>query len=245
MPADSRVLPRSVALALLWTELDAPHTATLLFDDDEPHTLGARPLLEACRELDARHVWPVLPAPGDPQGLPPGAAAHAVVAGEAVVVEHPGGTTVLVPDVVPFGTELEPGVLVRWRAHDGAGVRGPAVSPGEARLALHAALQEAIAELTALDVAKERPDLREAFLDLTGPPDRDTDALTHGLDDRRAELLLRAVRVLTITALAAQDDGAAVTAGQMNARSAVLRELERSARAAVAVASVQVVRRRS
>lgn len=235
------LLPRSLALSLLWSERTAPHTATLLFGDDEPHTLGATPLLEAIADWDARAVWAVLPAPGDPQGLPPAVAALAVLAGEAVVVQRASGTTVLVPDVMPFGSELEPGTLVRWHGHDGTGVRPPQFSPGEARLALHESLTEAISALTALDVAKERPELREAFLDLSGPPDGGTAALVHGLDDRRAELVVRAVRVLVITDLAAQDHGAAVTAGQMDARGAVLRDLERAARTAVAVATIRAL----
>lgn len=235
-----RTVPRSVALALLWSQRDAG--ADLIFGQDEPHTLGAVPLLEALADVRARAVWALLPAPGDPQGLPPGVAAGAVLAGEAVVVAHDGGTDVLVPEVIPFGTELEPGTLVRWRRWDGAGTRTPSASPGEARLALHQVLQDAVAELTSLDVAKERPELREAFLDLTGPPDRDTEALTLGLDARRAELLVRALRVLVIVELASQDDGAAVTAREMSARSAVLRDLERAARDAVAVATAHAPR---
>jgi len=236
-----RLLPRSVALALLWSERNGPRTGMLLFGDDEPHTLGALPLLESLADVEANAVWALVPVPGDPQGLPPGVAAAAADAGEAVVVQQPGGTTVLVPDVIPFGSELEPGVMVRWRRHDGAGTRSPAASPGEARLALTESLATAVDELTALDVARERPELREAFLDLSGPPDRRTEALTYRLDDRRAELLVRALRVLEIVRLADEDDGAAVTAGEMTARNASLRELARAARAAVGVATAHAV----
>ncbi|GMA31053.1 hypothetical protein [Litorihabitans aurantiacus] len=235
-----RLLPRAVTLALLWPELQGPRTGMLLFGDDEPHTLGAAPLLPATADWDVVATWGLVPAPGDPQGLPPGVAARAAEAGEACVLQHRDGrTSVLVPDVMPFGSDLEPGVLVRWRSHDAAGVRAPVGSPGEARLALHEAMTHAIDELTALDVARERPELREAFLDLTGTPDSRTQALTYALDDRRAELLVRAFRLLEIVRLASQDEGAAVTATTMGARGAVLLDLARAARTAVGVATAQ------
>ncbi|WP_281862339.1 hypothetical protein [Salana multivorans] len=224
MPID--LLPRAVRLALAWEVGGGDAVAP---------------------GLGAELLWAALPAPGDPQGLPP-----AVVretdgddADGAVVVRARTGTWALLPTVTRYGSRLEPGESVAWRVMDAGGpgvaVRPPSLAPGEARLALVSALHEATDTLTALDVAKERPELREAFLDLTGPPDPDVGELLVALDDRRAALLVQAARVLRIVELAREDDGAAVTAGQVAARSAALGPLGHAARSAVAVATLRRV----
>lgn len=259
-----RLLPPSVVLALSLDRLDERRLG-LLQGDDEPHTLGSDPLPLALRVLGATEVWAVLPAPSDPQGLTPPAAAPAAAAGEAVLLalgpgasdaaSAPGApdapaasgtpgtpgrpTAVLVPERTAFGSAWEPGAMVRWRRYSGAvaPTGRPSIGPGEARLALVSALHAAIEELTRLDVVRERPELREELIDLSGPaPDPDAEVLGT-LPDRAAALLLQALRSLRIVELAARDEGGATTARQVEARSAALRALARHARDAVAVAT--------
>ena len=232
-------IPRSLQLALTWEAVTAGSSIALrdLQGEDEPHLLGGVPLVAALASLSPTALWCVTPAPADPQGLPPGIATAAIESGEAIVLLGAGGPHALVPQVQEFGSELEPGAFVRWRLIDATGVLAPTASPGESGLHLLHTMREAIDELTRLDVAQERPDLREAFLDLALPA---SPSLAHALErvsERRRDLLLRALRLMAIVDLASQDDGAAVTLGQITARTGVMRDLDRAARQAVAVGS--------
>lgn len=232
-------IPRSLQLALTWEAVSSGSHIALrdLQGDDEPHLLGGAPLVPALAELAPHAVWCIVPAPADPQGLPPGIATTAIEAGEALVLLTSDGARVLIPQVQVFGSELEPGAFVRWRLLDASGMVSPSSSPGESGLLLLQTMREAIDELTRLDVAQERPDLREAFLDLALPvPASLVDAL-EPLEERRRDLLLRALRLLAIVDLASQDHGAAVTLGQITSRTSVMRDLDRAARGAVAVGS--------
>lgn len=242
------LVPRAVALVLLADRLGTTEARALalLEGADEPHRIGVRPLAVALPELltttGTGVAWAVLPVPGDP-GVPPSAAAPALPAGEAAVVRGTRDTVVLVPDVAAFGSALEPGWTVRWRpvALGPGAVVPPPADLGEARLALVHALHDATDELTRLDVARERPELREALLDLSGPADDRTAELLESLPERPAAALLQALRVLRIVELAEEDPGAAVTAGQLGARSAALAALARAARVVVAAATVRRV----
>lgn len=87
-----------------------------------------------------------------------------------------------------------------------------------------------------LDVARDRPDLAEDLLDLSlaTVPDR---LLPPGLEPARVDVLERAARLLAIVALATDDDGGAVSAGQAALRGAALAHVERAARRALCAAS--------
>lgn len=228
------LLPRSVRLALLWESLDSDQVYRDFCDGDEPHRLHGLELRTALGLLSPQALWAVLPGPGDVQGCRVPAALEA---GEAVVVQVARDIRVLVPAVQHFGSELEPGTLVRWEEYDGAATLSPSLTPGEVRLALVHALHEATETLTALDVSRERPDLREAFLDLRGPVGPAVEDVLATLPERSAALLVQALRVLRIVELARGDVGAAVTAGQTAARATALAPLERAGRTAVAVAT--------
>lgn len=232
-------IPRSLQLALTWEAVRAGSSIALrdLQGEDEPHLLGGGPLVPALAGLSAHALWCLIPATADPQGLPPGIATAAIEAGEALVLQGPDGVSALVPQVQVFGSELEPGAFVRWRLLDATGVTAPTASPGESSLALLNTMRDAIDELTRLDVAQERADLREAFLDLTLPATPSFAHAVEPLPERRRDLLLRAIRLLAIVDLATQDHGAAVTLGQITSRTSVMRDLDRAARGAVAVGS--------
>jgi hypothetical protein len=126
--------------------------------------------LTAFSKLHPDEIRLVLPAPGDPRGLPgPGTpfTGAALVAGEGVIATHLG----LVPEVHSHtsgsGDVFE---TVVWRCHplpETTGQAGPdPVTTAEAEGELALALAEATARLTRLDVAQWRPELASALATL-------------------------------------------------------------------------------
>ncbi|NHC14107.1 hypothetical protein [Motilibacter deserti] len=177
-----------------------------------------------------------LPVPGDPRGLggPAEFTTAAVDAGEAVVsAGSPDGTAYgLLPEVAALGSS---GTMVRWHARPVRPVPLGAL-PGlrEAEAELTAALREATEELVRLDVARWRPEVGEALLRLRSAPQED--GLGPGYSPRARRVLGTAQRVAAIAALATEEPGAAVSAGQMRLRSAALDRLAEASRRAVVAA---------
>jgi len=257
-------LPRSVRLAAWGTAVlggratpaDAVRAVTL---DDEPHTVGSAgdrlalpegaglaAVLGRLADLGVPGLRVALPAPGDVLGLPgpPTFNAAALAAGECVLTEpvtrgwaadvaSPLG---LVPAVTVFGSVWEPGALVEWAVHPVSPPRlPPAVTLAEAERELREALTSATATLARLDVARWREDAADrvaAVRDGTLPPA----ALPPSAPGRTARVLATAARVRAIVELAAEDDGAAVTAQEALVRAATLRTLDAVSRRALAAA---------
>jgi len=128
-------LPRSVLLAV-W--LDGVGTAGVTIrdllkavqGDDEPHAVrGPDNFGPAGSDLTdlvvawaggPRAVTAVVATPEDPDGLP-GAVVEAIGgAEECMLIEVPDGAYAAVPEVVRFGSVLEPGHVVTWDVHDRA-----------------------------------------------------------------------------------------------------------------------------
>ncbi|GAB2958903.1 hypothetical protein GCM10027280_54550 [Micromonospora polyrhachis] len=208
---------------------------------DAPGTWTDVPLREALpalSKLSPDDIRLVLPAPGDPRGLPgPGPFAGAALeAGEAVVARGLG----LIPEVRNHtsgsGVSFE---TVLWRVYP-LPESAPAASanqPGaaEAEAALSVALAEATAALTRLDVAQWRPELAGALAALRRP-DSGTD-LPPGFDPRSRRLFARASvldRVLALAETAAP--GGAVNGYEAQQRDAALRPLTTACRQALAAA---------
>lgn len=208
---------------------------------DAPGTWSDVPLrdaLPALSKLTADEIRLVLPAPGDPRGLPgPGPfAGMALLAGEAVVARGLG----LVPEVRTHtsgsGVTFE---TVLWRVYpipgDGAtaGLGEPSAAEAEADLA--SALAAATAALTRLDVAEWRPELAGALAALRRP-DSGMD-LPPGFDPRSRRLFARASvldRVLALAEHAAP--GGAVNGYEAQQRDAALRPLTTACRRALVAA---------
>lgn len=243
-------LPRAARLALWGTTAlrgDASTTdvARAVQRDDEPHTVTGEvtaattlvDLLEDCRAAGATSLRTVLPAPGDPQGLtgPPGTTVAATDAGEAAVVQAPGGPLALVPEVTVFGSHLEPGAIVEWRVLVANPLRPPAESLADADRALREALREAVEALARLDVSRWREDAADRIVRV-----RDggllPDALPPGTDPRVARVAATAARVRAIVELALEDDGAAVTGWEATRRAGTLRDVDAVARRCLAAA---------
>jgi hypothetical protein len=193
--------------------------------------------LAALSKLHPDEVRLVMPAPGDPRGLPgPGPfSGAALVAGEGVLARGIG----LVPEVRSHtsgsGMTFE---TVMWRCYplperDGHHADEP--TTGEAEAELSTALTEATRALTKLDVAQWRPELAGALAALRRP-DNGTD-LPPGYDPRARRLFARAAvldRVLALAEHAAP--GGAVTGHEARQRDAALKPLLVACRRALVAA---------
>lgn len=256
-------LPRSVLLALWGTAVlegraDRDRAVAVVTGQDEPHTVvgedqpvsaslrgpGLHDLLEHLQDR-ARSVRALLPAPGDVLGLPPVPAAvqAAVDAREAVVaLAGPGEATgwTYVPQVERFGSEHEPGFQVSWRGwRHPSGARVPAPAFGdlpEAERALRRALLQATEALHDLDVARWREDAADRIARLRDGG-VDHRLLPPGTAPRAVRVIGTAARVRGIVEVAALDDGGSVSGWEAARREDLLREIESTARRALAAAA--------
>lgn len=255
-------LPRSVALALWLQDLgpasaaDPAPVARLVAavqSDDEPHTVASAPdtaqlgstltELVAAWMVGARTAAAVLPAPGDPAGVPAVIGHLAAAAGECVLVATGTGSFAAIPTVEEFGSVYEPGHLVHWEVSSvpewQTGLIGQVGSLADAERDLRAALTQATHALAALDIARWRPDAAEAIASLRSDGNPGW-RLPRGIDGRRVRVLASAARLRAIVALATADDGGAVNLWQADQRSTALREVDRAARRAMSAATLPV-----
>jgi len=177
----------------------------------------------------------VLPAPGDPRGLPgPGPlTGAAMLAGEALMTPSFG----LVPEVRSHtsgsGVTFE---TVLWRVI-GTGEYRPGFQMGaaEAEVELTQALSDATTQLTRLDVAQWRPELAGALQALRRPDS--TATLPPGFDPRARRLFARASVLDQVLALAEHSaPGGAVNGYEAQQRDAALRPLTAACRQALVAA---------
>ncbi len=206
-----------------------------------------RSLREMARRLvgqELTDVGAVLPVPGHVAGVPGVVLLDAVDAGQCLLIRAEGGSWAVVPQVESFGSDLEPGTLVRWVLRPFPFAERPVPtllglvgSLRQARQEVARALVTAGEALEQLDLAGWRPDAAREAAALLREEIR-TDLLPPGLEPTRVEVITRAARLLAILQLAAEDDGGAVVAHQGAARAEVLRELEHIARRSLAAATV-------
>jgi hypothetical protein len=242
--------PRRSARFVTWAR--AWRAGTVSYDDvadetagDEEHLVADAPeswtdipLREAVKVLAKLHpdeIRLVLPAPGDPFGLPePGPfSGNALDAGEGVVAGRLG----LVPRVRTHtsgsGDTLE---IVVWQAYPLTRDPGPNISSAaEAEADLSAALADATTTLAKLDVAPWRPELAGALSALR-KPDNGTD-LPPGFSPRARRLFARAAVLDRVLALAAEVAPAgAINGYEAQQRDAALRPLTIACRRALVAA---------
>ncbi|MFY1637801.1 hypothetical protein ACN27F_31775 [Solwaraspora sp. WMMB335] len=196
--------------------------------------LPLRAALSCFAKLAADEIRLVLPAPGDPRGLPgPGEfTGAALLAGEAVVARGLGAIPEVRTHTSGSGMTFE---TVLWRIYPlpqelptGHGEPGAA----EAEAELSTALAEATAALTRLDVAHWRPELAGALAALRRP-DAGMD-LPPGFDPRARRLFARASVLDQVLALAEHvAPGGAVNGHEAQQRDAALRPLTVACRRAL------------
>ncbi len=217
------------------TALDEAHVVTGLWIDDlDLEQAAAR--LRADGVLRARVL---LPAPGDPLGLPgPGPfTTAALAAGEGVLaLAADGSGTGLVPQLTSHGTDLDGTVTtVTWATWPVSAV-GPDQGPflHEAEHDLRLGVVEAARDLADLDVARWSPDVADALMDLRAAARRgiDEDELPRSWPPRAREVLVRTRQLAALLALAQRDVGGALDARQAEDRDRVLRDLARVVRRA-------------
>jgi hypothetical protein len=258
-------LPRSVRLAA-WGSAFLRGEATLtdavrgVTGDDEPHRVdlgdegrGTRFInlgeeLRTLRELQVPGLRVALPVPGDVLGLPgpPAFNQAALAAGECVLTEPvatgraaeiPGSRPgALVPQVTEFGSAWEPGAMVTWTRHQVAPRRVTVVgSLAEAERELRETLVSATETLQRMDVARWREDSADRIAAVRdgGLP---RGALPGSAPPRCVRVLGTAARVRAVVRLAAEDDGAAVSAHEMQGRTRTLRDLDAVCRRAMTAA---------
>jgi hypothetical protein len=220
-----------------------PETAATagLGPGDEPAPDGAdlTEVLHRWRRDGMRAARVVLPAPADPVGLPGPSAFNALAcdAGECVIaVADSPPVTGLLPRVLAYGSDLEPGRLVGWYEHP---VKHrpvfPVTSLAEADQGLRSGLLEAVEVLTELDVTRDRPGVAERWADLSAAAVAPR-SLPPGTPARAVAVLTRALRLRGLLALALTDDGGAISGWEAGRRREALRRLDGVARAAVAAA---------
>jgi len=226
-------LPDAAALALwfsAWTRgtvsLDDARDAVVGYDA-EHHVVGLPgeaaevPLIVALgrlRATGATGAGIALPVPGDPLGVAGPAAFNtdALEVGEAVVLE--AGDLGLVPHRTGAG--------VVWTCSPAAS-RRQLPDPVEAGTGLRRAVLCAADTLAALDVARWRPEVADAILDLRRPADL---YLPPAMAPRSVELASLALRCRAIVELALCDDGGAVSGSEIDRRREALAPLDHAAR---------------
>ncbi len=254
--SDERLLPRSVLLSIWLEHLEVgaaqiEKAVHAVQGDDEPHEVlwpdgssGSLGDLFGFWTASTRQVAAVLPVAGDLSGLagPGRTNAAAVEAGEAVLLSTATQTVAAVPEVIRFGSHIEPGHLVTWKilpCHSWqTRFLGTIGSWLDAQRELAAALNDAIERLMILDVARWRDDLAVEVEALRGDAHL-PDPLPRDLDGRRANLLATGWRIAEIADLGQTDDGGSVSGWESDRRREALLRIESAARRAVCAATYQ------
>lgn len=252
VPWSTPAPPRSALLAC-WTtawlagEASLPELVERVTAHDDAHAVEGLwvddlELEQAAGRLRADGVVRlrlVLPAPGDPLGLPgPGPFTQAaLVAGEGVLALRPDGSgTGLVPSLTSHGSDLDGTVTtVLWSTWP-VEVTGPEQGPflHEAEHDLRVGVVEAARALVDLDVARWNPEVGDALQDLRRAARRgiEEDELPGSWPPRARQVLVQARQLAGVLSLASQDVGGAVDAHEAQARDRVLRDLARVVRRA-------------
>lgn len=214
---------------------DEGHLVTGLWVDD----LDLEQTAGRLRADGVTRLTVVLPAPGDPLGLPgPGPFTRdALLAGEGVLALRPDGTgTGLVPTLTSHGSDLDGTVVtVTWVAHP-VEISGPDQGPflHEAEHDLRRGIAEATQALVELDVAQWSPEIRDALDDVRRAARRalDEDDLPPSWPARARQVLTQARLIATLLGLVSHDGSGAVDAHEAEARDRVMRDLARVVRRA-------------
>ncbi|NLT53870.1 MAG: hypothetical protein GXX79_04740 [Actinomycetales bacterium] len=199
---------------------------------------GLVALLSALALAGVEALRVVLPVPGDVSGLPGPATFNqaALDAGECVLVEPDRLGLALLPEVTVFGSALDRGTLVTWHVHRVAEHRVTGLGGvAEAEALLSTSLRDATSELAGLEVAAWGQDAADRVADVRRGVLR-SGALPPSTPPRCVRVLEGALRIRAIVALAREDDGGSVTAGEAARRAEALRALDSVARRAVVAA---------
>ena len=226
-------LPRSAEFALWYSAwvsgaVSPDDARDAIIGPDAAHDVAGLPgevdvvplilALARFRSAGAAAAGLALPVPGDPLGLagPSEFNADAIEAGEGVVFD--GAEIGLVPHRAGAG--------VVWQCYHAVS-RRQVPDPSEADTSLRGAVLAAVNALAALDVARWRPEVADALMELRGHADLN---LPQGMAPRVLRLASLAARCRTIVDLALEYDGSAVTSREVDERRGALSPLDHAAR---------------
>lgn len=232
------LLPPAARLAWWGTAWLRGHTVTDLLLDavigaDATHAVAGLPgvdgtatlvqALAELRRLGATAFGAAFPAEGDPLGLggPAPFNRDALEAGEAVVVDGTG------LGLVPQRT----GAAVVWTAQPAGRRQLPDV--GEADRELRSGLLATAEALADLDVARWRPEVADRLMDLRH---REPLVAPDDVPARCVDLAARGLQAAGIVELALEDEGASISASEVQQRHAALVPLDRAGRRALTAA---------
>lgn len=190
--------------------------------DEVPGTGLLDALLE-CRRRGARGLALAWPLPGHPIGLAGPPDLNTVVLGHGQAVVAVQAEVCVVPVAGEDGVHWE-----ALRAHP-----APVLDLAEADRDLRHGIVAAATELAELDVARWRPELADELHELGAPMPV---SAPPGVPPRAAAVAARALLADRICALAAVDDGAAVSAVEQRLRGESLQRLAVTARQALVAA---------
>lgn len=216
---------------------DFPDLLTGVADVTDTWTgVSLRAALAALSRLHPDEIRLVLPAPGDPRGLPgPGPFSDAaLVVGEGVLAGPLGVVPELRTHTSGSGDTFST-VLWRMYAVDQSAVRCAEPTAAEAESELATVLTESTDRLARLDIAQWRPELSGALAALRRP-DNGTD-LPPGFDPRARRLYARASVLDQVLALAEHTaPGGAINGYEAQQRDEALRPLVAACRRALVAA---------
>lgn len=203
---------------------------------------GQRSLREALADLSVLHpdqIRLVLPAPGDPRGLPGPSTPFtgvALTAGEGVLAGGTGLVPMVRTHISGSGDQFATVIWQSFPIPDSApATAGVEPTAGEAESDLAGALAQATTALTNLDIAQWRPELANALAALRRHDD--AGELPPVFDPRARRLYARASLLDRVLALAEQAaPGGAVNAYEAQQRDAALRPLTTACRRAMMAA---------
>jgi hypothetical protein len=202
---------------------DAFHDVAQL--PEVPDSMPLAPALDVIAGLGLAGVRYASAAPGRVGALPgPAPFNQAAVAAGGAAVAVSGSSLAWLPSVTQHGPAGDAVTSVTWVTHPvSVRVWAPEDVSSTARQ-LVSAFQAAIDDLHRLDVARERPGVRELLRSrTTAAPSH---ALPPGHPPAASELLDRVFQLQQVVALAREDDGGAVTGAERDRRADVLRVLE-------------------
>lgn len=218
-------------------EIEATEDHLVAPADDPANEVPLREALAGFSALHPDEIRLVLPAPGDPRGLPGPESrftGEALVVGEAAVAGQTGLVPAVRTHVSGSGDTFR---TVCWRSYQlpGPAAGGAEASAAEAEAELAGALAAATAQLTHLDVAQWRPELASALAALRRHDD--AGELPPVFNPRARRLYARASRLDRVLVLAGHvAPGGAVSAFEAQQRDAALRPLTTACRRALVAA---------
>lgn len=227
MPSETAGATYDLAVALATLRADAWLLGSGSLDDVAASAPQAAIELPAMRRSGIAGLALVLPTPGSPDAPPlPAPVIRQAMADRCLWIGLGGNRAWAISPLSPEPVELQDGSMPALRfLHS--------LPPRAAKRQLDEEVRRAASALSAMGLDRPSDTLADALDDAM-----DMASLARELIPAEAlSLLMAAARIRAIAAVALQESGSAVTAGEMTSRSAAIKPLVPAARRAIAVAA--------